>query len=125
MKTLTVPETLKNRDYTLIIDKSSSMSTPDQRNGRTRWEEVQESTLGLARKCEQLDSDGITVYVFAGRFRRYDNVTSGKVAQIFEENEPVGNTDLAGAKFDICDTITFEQMENQTLTEVLLGAIKD
>ncbi len=209
MNTVTAPEILKQRDYTLIIDKSASMSTPDQRNGRTRWEEVQESTLGLARKCEQLDSDGITVYLFAGRFKRYDNVTSGKVAQIFEENEPGGSTDLAGvlkdafnnyfqrksigqtkpngeiilvvtdgepddrtlvmkeiveascridqdvelgitflqvgldpkasqflkaldteltevgARFDVCDTMTFEQMENQTLTEVLIGAIKD
>jgi uncharacterized protein with von Willebrand factor type A (vWA) domain len=200
---------LENRDYTLIIDKSGSMSTPDQRGGRSRWEGAQESTLALARKCEQFDPDGITVYLFSGRFKRYDNVTSSKVAQIFQENDPSGTTDLAavlkdatdryfqnkaagqtkangetilvitdgepddrkavmrtiieasrqmerdeelgismiqvgldatasrflkalddelqsaGAKFDICDTLTMDDMADMTLTEVLMNAIND
>jgi hypothetical protein len=36
---------MSDRDYTLILDKSGSMSTPDQTSGRSRWEIVQESTL--------------------------------------------------------------------------------
>ncbi|BAZ54116.1 von Willebrand factor type A [Nostoc sp. NIES-4103] len=200
---------LENRDYTLIIDKSGSMATTDQKGGRSRWVAAQESTLALASKCEQFDPDGITVYVFSGRFKRYENVTSSKVAQIFKENEPSGTTDLAsvlkhatddylqrktagqtqpngetilvvtdgepddrkavmkviieasrridrdeelaisfiqvgtdqqatrflkvlddelqsaGAKFDICDTITMDDMEDLTLSEVLLNAITD
>ncbi|BBD63934.1 von Willebrand factor type A [Nostoc commune NIES-4072] len=200
---------LENRDYTLIIDKSGSMATKDQKGGRTRWFAAQESTLALASKCEQFDSDGITIYVFSGKFKRYENVTSGKVAQIFQENDPSGTTDLAGvlkhatddylqrkaagqtkpsgetilvvtdgepddrkavmkviietsrrierdeelaisfiqvgtdpqatrflkvlddelqsagAKFDICDTITMEDMEDLSLSEVLLNAIND
>jgi uncharacterized protein with von Willebrand factor type A (vWA) domain len=200
---------LQDRDYTLIIDKSGSMSTPDQRGGRTRWQEAQESTLALARKCEQFDPDGITVYLFSGRFKRYDDVTSSKVEQIFLENDPMGTTNLAavlqdatenyfkrkaaqqtkpngetilvitdgepddrkavmevivnasrkmdrdeelgisiiqvgsdasatkflkalddqlesvGAKFDICDTITIDEMEELTIAEVLLKAIND
>jgi uncharacterized protein with von Willebrand factor type A (vWA) domain len=198
---------LQNRDYTLIIDKSGSMSTPDQPGNRTRWQTAQESTLALARKCEQFDPDGITVYLFSGRFKRYDNVTAAKVEQIFQENDPMGTTDLAGvlkdatdryfqtkattstdgetilvitdgepddrkavmrviieasqkmerdeelaisiiqvgndatatrflkvlddelasagAKFDLVDTITIEDMENYTLAEVLLNAIQD
>jgi uncharacterized protein with von Willebrand factor type A (vWA) domain len=200
---------MEDRDYTLIIDKSGSMSTPDQPGGRSRWDAAQESTLALARKCEQFDPDGITLYLFSGRFKRYDNVTSSRVAQIFMENDPMGTTDLAsvlkdatdkyfqrkasgeakpngetilvitdgepddrkavmrvvieasrqmdrdeelaisliqvgsdatatrflkaldndlqgaGAKFDIVDTITLEDMENFTLAEVLLNAIND
>ncbi|MBD2094317.1 VWA domain-containing protein [Trichocoleus sp. FACHB-591] len=199
---------MKDRDYTLIIDKSGSMSTPDQRGGRTRWAEVQESTLALARKCEQFDPDGITVYLFSSRFKRYDNVTSAKVDQLFLENDPSGTTNLAsvlhdatnsylqrkqakqtkqgetilvitdgepddrravievivnasrqldrdeelaisfiqvgndsqaskflkslddqmqdiGAKFDICDTITFDDMADMSLAEVLTNAIHD
>jgi uncharacterized protein with von Willebrand factor type A (vWA) domain len=199
---------MKNRDYTLIIDKSGSMSLPD-RGGKSRWEVVQESTLALARKCEQLDPDGITVYAFSGKFKCYDNVTSSKVAQIFLENDPMGTTNLAsvlsdatqsyfrrkaagqtkpegetilvvtdgepddrravmeviieatrkmerdnelaisliqigsdpqatsflkalddrlqdvGAKFDICDTVTIDLMEEMSLGEVLLSAIED
>ncbi|WP_414578996.1 vWA domain-containing protein [Anabaena sp. CCY 9402-a] len=200
---------LENRDYTLIIDKSGSMATPDQKGGRNRWVTAQESTLALASKCEQFDPDGITLYVFSGRFKRYENVTSAKVAQIFLENDPSGTTDLAavlkhatddyfqrkasgqtkpngetilvvtdgepddrkavmkviieasrrmdkdeelaisfiqvgkdaqatrflkvlddelqsaGAKFDICDTITMDDMEDMSLSEVLLNAITD
>ncbi|MBD2209625.1 VWA domain-containing protein [Calothrix sp. FACHB-156] len=200
---------LENRDYTLIIDKSGSMATPDQKGGRTRWLAAQESTLALASKCEQFDPDGITIYVFSGKFKRYENVTSAKVSQIFRENDPSGTTDLAGvlkhatddyfqrkaanqtkpngetilvvtdgepddrkavmkviieasrrmdrdeelaisfiqvgtdanatrflkvlddelqgagAKFDICDTVTMEDMEDMSLAEVLLNAIND
>lgn len=200
---------LSDRDYTLIIDKSGSMSIRDQYGGKSRWMVMQESALALASKCEELDPDGITVYTFSGRFRRYDNVTANKVQQIFQENEPSGRTDLAsvlkdafyhyfkrksasktqpngetilvvtdgepddrkavmkaiidasrqmdrdeelavsfiqvgndpeatrflkvlddelqnaGAKFDIVDTITVEDMEDLTLTEVLLNAIVD
>jgi uncharacterized protein with von Willebrand factor type A (vWA) domain len=89
-------DVLLNRDYTLILDKSGSMSSADRSSNRTRWQAAQESTLALARKCEILDPDGITVYAFSSRFKRYDNVTSRKVKQIFQENDPVGSTDLAG-----------------------------
>ncbi|MFB2768805.1 VWA domain-containing protein [Pelatocladus sp. BLCC-F211] len=200
---------LENRDYTLIIDKSGSMATPDQKGGRSRWLAAQESTFALASKCEQFDPDGITIYLFSGRFKRYENVTSSKVSQIFQENDPAGTTDLAavlkhaidnyferksagqtkpngetilvvtdgepddrkavmkviieasrrmdrdeelaisfiqvgkdvhatrflkvlddelqtaGAKFDICDTITMDDMEDMSLSEVLLNAIND
>ncbi|MEA5534069.1 VWA domain-containing protein [Crocosphaera sp. XPORK-15E] len=199
---------LDQRDYTLIIDKSGSMSTVDPGKQRSRWDLIQESTLALARKCDSLDSDGITVYVFSGKFRCYENVNVSKVEQIFKENEPVGGTNLTsvlqdalnkffqrkqngqakagetilvvtdgepdnrssvteiiidaskridadeelgisfiqignnldatkflktlddqlmdvGAKFDIVDTLTFDEMEDLTLTEVLLNAIYD
>jgi uncharacterized protein with von Willebrand factor type A (vWA) domain len=200
---------MKDRDYTLILDKSGSMSTPDQQSGKSRWDIAQESTLALARKCEQFDPDGITVYLFSGKFKRYDDVTSAKVAQIFQENDPAGTTNLAavlqdavnnyfqrkaagqtkpngetilvitdgepddrravfeviitatrqmerdeelaitmiqvgsdaqatkflkalddqlqgvGAKFDICDTVTLDDLEDMSLADVLMNAIND
>jgi uncharacterized protein with von Willebrand factor type A (vWA) domain len=91
---------LENRDYTLIIDKSGSMSTKDKPGGLSRWQIMQESALALASKCEELDADGITFYLFSGKFKRYDNVTSAKVAAIFQENDPSGRTDLAGVLAD-------------------------
>ncbi|MBS9395049.1 MAG: VWA domain-containing protein [Dolichospermum sp. LBC05a] len=200
---------MSDRDYTLIIDKSGSMSTPDQAGGRTRWKIAEESTIALARKCEEFDPDGITVYVFSGRFKRYENVTAAKVAQIFQENDPSGTTNLGsvlqdalnnyferkaagttklngetilvitdgepddrkavfeiiiratqqmekdeelgismiqvgsdpqatkflkalddqlqsvGAKFDICDTVTLDDLEDMSLADVLMNAITD
>ena len=200
---------MRDRDYTLMIDKSGSMMFRDEAGGKSRWEAAQETAFALAAKCEQLDPDGITVYLFSGKFKRLENVTSERVPQIFQENEPSGGTYLgaalehafadyfqrksakktkpkgetilvmtdgaaddakivmksiidatrkmdrdeelalcliqvgkdaattrflnaldddlttAGAKFDICDTITLEDMENTTLTEVLMNAISD
>lgn len=201
---------VENRDYTLIIDKSGSMYVSDLPEAdKTRWEAAQESTLALARTCEKIDPDGITVYLFSGRFRRYDNVTAEKVVQVYAENDPMGKTDLAavlqdaldnyfarkvageakpngetflvitdgepddgkavmrviidaanrvdrgeeigisliqvgkdrkataylkalddqleqaGAKFDIVDTVTIDQMSNMSLTEVLMNALID
>jgi len=200
---------MSDRDYTLIIDKSGTMSTPDQAGGRTRWQIAEESTIALARKCEEFDPDGITVYVFSGRFKRYENVTAAKVAQIFQENDPSGTTNLGsvlqdalnnyfqrkaagttklngetilvitdgepddrkavfeiiiratqqmekdeelgismiqvgsdpqatkflkalddqlqgvGAKFDICDTVTLDDLEDMSLADVLMNAITD
>src|SRR6476646_10162277 len=87
---------LSNRDYTLILDKSGSMATRDQPGGRSRWLSARESTEALARKCEALDPDGLTLYLFAGRFRRYEHVTADRVAAVWDENEPCGSTDLAG-----------------------------
>jgi hypothetical protein len=200
---------LENRDYTLIIDKSGSMATPDQKGGKSRWATAQESIISLAKKCEQFDHDGITVYVFSHQFQRYDYVTSAKVRQIFEENYPTGTSNLGsvlqdainnyfhrkavgktkpngetilvitdgepddrqavfeiiiratqkmekdqelgismiqvgsdpkatkffkalddqlqsvGAKFDICDTVTLDDLEDMSLAEVLMNAITD
>lgn len=91
---------LKDRDYTLVLDKSGSMSKRDQSNGKSRWEAAEESTLALARKCEQFDPDGLTVYTFSSRFKRYENVTSEKVEQIFLENDPIGSTNLTAVLAD-------------------------
>ncbi|MBH8576612.1 VWA domain-containing protein [Nostocaceae cyanobacterium CENA369] len=107
---------MSDRDYTLILDKSGSMSTPDQVGGRSRWEIAQESTLALARKCEQFDPDGITVYVFSGRFKRYDDVTSAKVAQIFQENDPAGTTNLAGVLQDALNNYFQRKAAGKTKT---------
>lgn len=104
------PSIVEQRDYTLIIDKSGSMSTQDQPGGKSRWLAVQESTLALAQECEKLDPDGITVYLFSGRFKRYDNVTSDKVVQIFQEHDPMGKTDLAMVLYDALNNY-FERKE--------------
>lgn len=105
---------LEDRDYTLIIDKSGSMSTKDQENGKSRWEIMQESTLALASKCEEFDPDGITVYTFSNQFKRYDNVTSSKVRQIFTESEPIGRTNLAAVLQDALNSYFQRKAVSQT-----------
>lgn len=105
---------LENRDYTLIIDKSGSMSSKDQPGGKSRWAAMEESTLAIASKCEELDPDGLTVYVFSGKFKRYDNVTASRVKDIFRENEPSGRTDLAGVLLDATNDYFQRKAARQT-----------
>lgn len=94
---------LEQRDYTLIIDKSGSMGQKDVGNGQTRWQAVQESTLALARRCEQLDPDGLTVYLFSSNFARHDGITSARVADLFASASPDGATNLAPVLKDAFD----------------------
>lgn len=84
----------------MILDKSGSMSVPDQIGSKGRWQAAEESTLALARKCEQLDPDGITVYLFSSRFKRYESVIAHHVEQMFMENDPMGTTHLAAVLLD-------------------------
>lgn len=199
---------LINRDYTLILDRSGSMASKDI-PGKSRWTVMKETTIALANKCEEFDPDGLTIYTFSSKFKKHENALADKVAQIFQEEEPNGSTNLAlvlkaatdnfivrkkanqlkengeiiivvtdgepddkkavvdviintskvldtdselgilflqigndssakaylkllddslqsaGAKFDIVDTITMDEVGELTLTEVLLNAIND
>lgn len=84
-----------NRDYTLIIDKSESMSNLIPERGMTRWEVAKEACFSLVRQCEELNSRGITLYLFWSLFKRYAPVYSHQIQGIFDQNCPSGSTDLA------------------------------
>lgn len=105
---------LENRDYTLILDRSGSMGTCDMPGGKSRWAAAHESTFALAAKCEQLDPDGITVYIFSGKFKRFENVTSSKVKQIFVENDPMGGTNLTAVLQHAFDSFFQRKAAKQT-----------
>lgn len=104
---------VKNRDYYVVIDKSGSMEERDC-GGKSRWEALQESTLAIARKCNEYDPDGITVVPFSSSYKRYENTTPDKVKDIFLENSPMGGTVLAPVLESIFAT-HLEQKVNGTL----------
>ncbi|MBW4562122.1 MAG: VWA domain-containing protein [Mojavia pulchra JT2-VF2] len=108
---------LENRDYTLIIDQSASMATTDQRNGRSRWSALQESTLALAIRCEEFDLDGITIYLFSKGFKRYDYVKSNQIKQIFADNLPGDTTNLAGVLQDAINNYFKRKADGKTKPE--------
>jgi len=116
---------LDKRDYTLIIDKSGSMSTTDSGTNKSRWETIKESTLALARKCDQIDPDGITVYLFSGKFKRYDNVSAAKVEQIFQENEPMGGTNLTAVLQDALNSFFQRKKAGEVKTGETILIITD
>lgn len=111
---MTTNSIVANRDYTLIIDKSGSLTTDDDGTGKTRWEIAQESTLALAKKCDEIDPDGITIYLYSGRFRRYDNVTADKVNEIYAQNEPMGKSNLKSVLQDALDNYFQRKAQGET-----------
>lgn len=200
-------EDLAMRNYVLVIDRSGSMGEAvGGGNSHARWEMARESVLSVARKCQELDPDGIDVYTFNSSFKFFPSTTPEKVAQIFREVAPMGGTDFvpvlkdafekhfkgerpttilvvtdgepstgtqgqkelakllietsnrlegdaelavsffqigrdpgasqflkkldddlqsAGAKYDIVDTKTFDDLENMSIEDVLLAAVND
>jgi hypothetical protein len=96
------------------------MATKDQPGGRSRWVVAHESTKAFARKCEELDPDGLTLYVFASKFRRYENVTADRVAGVFVENEPCGGTDLAAVLDHALDAYFERRTKGKPRPETIL-----
>jgi serine/threonine protein kinase len=84
----------RQRDYTLIIDKSQSMHQLNPITGITRWEEAQNTALSLMQHYEQGHERGMTVYFFGSLFKRYDQVKSSQLSQLFQQTSPTGSTDL-------------------------------
>lgn len=113
MTDLATIEQLKNRDFTLLIDKSSSMMTTDTPQG-SRWKAAQEMTLGLAHKMNEFDPDGITVVPFANRFKRHDNVQPSTVENLWKEHEPNGSTNTALALKDTLDNFFYRKQRGQS-----------
>ncbi|WP_017662588.1 hypothetical protein [Baaleninema simplex] len=200
---------LQDRDYTIAIDRSATMTQTDSNSGLTLQAILQDATLAFVTQCEQFDFDGITLYFYSDTFDRFDRVTSTEVAKRFRDYPPSGRSYLAkplrdaidlyfnrrrlglakpngetifvltgsipqdiaevrktiiaasnqitsdeelaieivqigddprlrelllnldndlqkmGAAFDICDTVTLDQIDRETLSEVLIAAIVD
>ncbi len=97
MTTLTA-ETASEFDFIIGLDASGSMASPSSRyEGKTRWQEAQETILGLASELGKFDADGIDVVVFGGDAKMVEGVTASKVAELFATRSPRGSTPLADA----------------------------
>lgn len=88
-------ENLKNRDFYLVLDKSTSMETKDCAGNKSRWDSAKELTIGMANRCQEYDPDGITVVPFADKHKFYANTTPAAVEKVFKENFPSGSTIMA------------------------------
>jgi len=54
------------RHFTLLVDKSGSMTTRDCPNDRTRWEEAKDATKSFIQACLTLDSNSSVDVFFFG-----------------------------------------------------------
>jgi hypothetical protein len=101
---------LSTHDIVLVIDKSSSMATPDCPTGEsklsglsalilgigdiaaTRWNWCLEQTARMARQTAGVLTNGFTVVLFDSHFAVFPHVTVNDLARIFKENCPSGHT---------------------------------
>jgi len=74
---------LEDRDYTIIIARSDA-SRHHQHPWYQEWIEAQASLIDLAKKCQQFDSDGITVYEASTPMWEYKNSNVARLAEILQ-----------------------------------------
>jgi len=87
-------EKCKNMDYSIIIDKSGSMS------GK-RWKDCKAAVKLLAPIVTKQDDNGITLYFFDGTFKTYNHVkTADEIIDKFSKNSPHGTTKLSSVLSD-------------------------
>jgi len=87
---------LKDRDYTVIIARMTSTPLLATPGSETRWIKAQDSIIALAKKCEEFDPDGITIYIAGEPVEKYDRATAEHLVEFLQANHPPGNTNLAG-----------------------------
>merc|ERR1719161_2798375 len=102
------------RDFTIIVDRSGSMSISDPINvgpkmamqmgvqpGKQmvkRWRQVELAIEALAPRVVEEDPDGVSVFFFDNGFDEHENVrTVAGVQQLFAQSYPGGRTYLAQA----------------------------
>lgn len=91
-------DVLKSLDWIIVVDHSGSMGEQSVRMaGKTRFEEVQEDALAIARIASKYDDDGITIVSFATAVNVHDGVTPDTLKTTFNEFPPRGSTNLSGA----------------------------
>jgi hypothetical protein len=54
---------LENRDYTVIAAKTASSVLPTSPGFANSWVAAHDAVMALVCKCEELDPDGITLYI--------------------------------------------------------------
>lgn len=122
-------------DYTVLVDTSGSMLTSE--GNKTRFEVAKEFTVGLSHYLAKYDSDGISVGYFGNdRVVINENTTAEKVAQLFDEQRPIGGTPTAKAlaeaikpsasgKPEVIFVITDGEPDNRAEVEKVLIAAAD
>jgi hypothetical protein len=91
---------LRERDYTVIIARTAIEHAANPPRFAERWAAAQTAVKALIQYCEELDPDGLTLYVSRRSeqclcsFVRYQWVTSDWLMQIVEENYPPRGTNL-------------------------------
>lgn len=119
---------LKNRDYTFIFARSIESWSPSHPYYED-WRAAQIQIIDLAKHCQSLDKDGITVYFASNPFLKHTNTEVIKLAQLFQVKNPPERMDLVTSLQDAIDDYfkrrDAKQTKNGDIILVLLDKIYD
>ncbi len=93
---------LKNRDYTFIFARSAE-SWSSSYQYYEHWVAAQIKIINLAKHCQLLDDDGITVYFASSPFIKHANTEVIKLAELFQLKNPPEKMDLVSSLQDAID----------------------
>ncbi|MDF0552383.1 hypothetical protein [Kamptonema sp. UHCC 0994] len=74
---------LNDRDYVIILARSGA-SREQNHPLYEHWLAAQASLIDLAKKCQELDSDGLTVYEASTPLWKYENTDVKRLAEILQ-----------------------------------------
>ena len=105
---------LRNRDYTVIVARSAARNAPTIPGLERAWMDARSAIIALAKKCEELNRDGLTIYTASTPFAKYERTTSEALADVFENYNPSAPIDLANVLQAALDDYFTRKATNQT-----------
>jgi hypothetical protein len=92
---------LQNRDYAIILAKTSASMRKEPPGYEYRWQNAHESIINLINVCQKFDNDGVTLYVSCkeskpSSFQQYKYVNPGQLREIIEAHYPPDELELLG-----------------------------
>jgi hypothetical protein len=77
---------LKNRDYTFILAREASPSAFAPPGLKRQWRIAEKSILAIARHCEELDANGLNIYLATNPYQKLAQTNSNTLLLLFEDS---------------------------------------
>jgi hypothetical protein len=110
---------LQNRDYAIILAKTSASMRKEPPGYEHRWQNAHESIINLINVCQKFDNDGVTLYVSCkeskpNSFQQYKYVNPGQLREIIEAHYPPDELELLGVLKKALDDFFARKAAGQT-----------
>jgi hypothetical protein len=109
---------LRDRDYTVLIARTAPSVTQMPPGFADRWAAAAQAIHTLVSTCEQLDPDGITIFLSSAEmgepFKQYRNVTSANLTHILDQHYPPEELNLLKGLTDALEDYLARKALGQT-----------
>lgn len=96
---------LADHEIVLLIDSSASMNTRDCPNNESRWTWCRNQAGMLYNEGKELFKNKINIITFNSEFRSYAKCKVESLEQVFAQNVPAGETNMAPVIDDALSTL--------------------